>query len=253
MPRIARKNIKTSFVHVMVQGVNKEFIFEEEKHLRMYLQLMLKNANDNDFEILAYCMMNNHAHFLFCIENFVSFGKYMHMNNQKFAQEYNKDKQRCGVVFRNRYQVEPIYDINHLRNCIKYIHNNPVKANMVMNCNEYRYSSYHDYTRKEGIACNKILKEIFGDKDDYNLFFETSYDRNFIDVYNDVGMESYINAGITEFIKKNNYSLNQIFSERNVLKEMVFFLKNECNLLYKDIRDYFEIPKGIMDCMVKSK
>ena len=136
MPRIPRKDLNTPFIHVMVQGVNKEFIFDDKKYLRKYLKLILNNVDENKFTVLAYCMMNNHAHFLFYVEDFVEFEKYMHKNNLFFAQQYNTEKHRCGVLFRNRYRVEPIYDINHLKNCIKYIHNNPVKANMVKQCKD---------------------------------------------------------------------------------------------------------------------
>ena len=36
MPRIARKDMNTSFFHVIVQGVNKEFIFTKDNYKRKY-------------------------------------------------------------------------------------------------------------------------------------------------------------------------------------------------------------------------
>ena len=42
MPRIARKDLKTPFLHVMVQGINKEYIFNEEKYIKMYLNILQK-------------------------------------------------------------------------------------------------------------------------------------------------------------------------------------------------------------------
>jgi REP element-mobilizing transposase RayT len=128
MPRLARKSIETSYLHVMVQGIKKEFIFENKKYLMYYLQLIKENIQTDLFELLAYCMMNNHAHFLFFVNDICAFEKYMHFVNQKFAQKYNLENERVGVVFRNRYKVEPIYDTAYVSNCIKYIHENPVKA-----------------------------------------------------------------------------------------------------------------------------
>ena len=40
MPRLARKDINTQFLHVMVKGVNKEYIFEKDSNKRAYLSLM---------------------------------------------------------------------------------------------------------------------------------------------------------------------------------------------------------------------
>ncbi|MBQ9279901.1 MAG: transposase [Clostridia bacterium] len=253
MPRKARKDLNTPYIHVMVQGINKEYIFDEEKYLKTYLQYMKEGKSDEQFVLLAYCMMNNHAHFLFWINDFDSFEKYMHKNNLKFALKYNKEKNRCGVVFRNRYQVEPIYDNSHLKNCIKYIHNNPVKAKMVSKCEDYPYSSYNEYVHNVGVANNHILKEIFGTECNYVELFEGTYDRKFIDCEGSSEVEDYIISGIAEFVKRSNWDLLQIFSERTVLKKLIFFLKNECNLSYKEIRDYLEMPRGLLNSMVKNK
>ena len=40
MPRRARKDLHTSFFHVIVQGVNKEYIFENNKLKERYLQIL---------------------------------------------------------------------------------------------------------------------------------------------------------------------------------------------------------------------
>ena len=42
MPRIARKDYDTSFFHVMIQGINKEFIFNDDKNKEKYIELMCK-------------------------------------------------------------------------------------------------------------------------------------------------------------------------------------------------------------------
>ena len=75
--------------------------------------------------------MNNHAHFLIYTQDLEDFSKFMHRVNLIYAQKYNKEKNRCGVLFRNRYESEPIYNEKYLINCIKYIHDNPVKAGIV--------------------------------------------------------------------------------------------------------------------------
>ena len=42
MPRLARNLLGNIFIHNMVQGINKEYIFEEDFQKQKYLQLMKK-------------------------------------------------------------------------------------------------------------------------------------------------------------------------------------------------------------------
>ena len=65
MPRLARKKLNPPFLHVMVQGVNKEYIFDKEKDMELYLKIIQEYYPDYDADILAYCLMSNHAHFVF--------------------------------------------------------------------------------------------------------------------------------------------------------------------------------------------
>jgi len=253
MPRQARKDLGTPFLHVMVQGVNKEYIFYKEEYIEKYLDKIDKKIEDFDFEILAYCIMNNHAHFLLYAENIDEVGQFMHKSNLLYAQFYNKEKQRTGVLFRNRYQVEPIYNINYLINCIKYIHNNPVKAKIVEKNEEYKYSSYYDYKFNKGVTQTKIMKETFGTKCNYLQLFKESFDVRFIDA--DASNENrsiyrdYILEGIREFKRKYNKTIVELLSNREEFKKMIFFLNNTCKIKYVEIKDFFEMSRGTMDAL----
>ena len=64
MPRQSRKNLTGEFFHLIVQGINKERIFESDKMKEAYKSLLRKNLKDTKINILAYCVMNNHVHIL---------------------------------------------------------------------------------------------------------------------------------------------------------------------------------------------
>lgn len=192
MSRIARENIKTPFLHVMVQGVNKEYILNKESYIKMYLSIFNKYKQDYEITLIAYCIMNNHAHFLVYTEDIKGLGRFMQKVNLVYASKYNELESRVGVLFRNRYKTEPIEDRKYLLNCIKYIHNNPVKAGIVNRCEDYRYSSYNDYVKNIGIANSDILKSIFGQNCNYILLFERTYDRIFMDLDEVVNTKYYI-------------------------------------------------------------
>lgn len=249
MPRIARKDLRTNFLHIMVQGVNKEYIFEKDIYIEKFLIILKKYIEQYDITIISYCIMNNHAHILIYVNNIMDLGKLMHKINIIYAQFYNKEKNRCGVVFRNRYQSEPIYDITHLTNCINYIHMNPVKAKMVKKCEEYKYSSYRDYKLNRGICKSKIMEKIYGKNFDFSSLLSKGNNCLFIDVNKPKICEinEMIDIKINEFKKNNDFCLIEILSDRNNLKLLIKYLRNECNFKYVDICNRLDINKSLIN------
>ena len=251
MPRLARKNIETEFIHVMVQGINKEYIFNESKYLLTYLGLIKDNIDYDSFSLLAYCMMSNHAHFLFHINNIEVFENYMHRVNQSFAQMYNKETKRVGVIFRNRYRVEPICDENYLINCINYIHNNPVEARMVKKPEEYPFSSYNDYVSKTGVSQDRLIKEILGN--DFNAIIskKKTPKRLFMDNEKNLDIENYIESGMKSFLKEKNKDLVDILSSRRTLRDLLLFLKTNINIPYSEVGRYLGISINSLKYVLK--
>ena len=62
--RQVRETLESSFFHVMVQGIRKEYIFSKEQYIRMYLKLLNEKRKELKIKVIAYCIMNNHAHLL---------------------------------------------------------------------------------------------------------------------------------------------------------------------------------------------
>jgi putative transposase len=55
-------------------------------------------------------------------------------------------------LFQDRYKSEPIEDDSYFLTVLRYIHQNPQKAKMCKKIDEYKWSSYHDYIRQNGIT-----------------------------------------------------------------------------------------------------
>lgn len=219
----------------------------------MYLETINKYKNNYNFEIITHCMMNNHAHFLIYTEDIIGFGKFMHKVNLTYASTFNKEEHRCGVLFRNRYKTEPIYDIKYLINCIKYIHDNPVKAGIVKKCEDYKYSSYNDYINHTGATKSMIMCELFGSDFDYEAMFAKLDERRFMDIDDDTAKDTnrYILACLCEFQKRKHATLVDILSNRNIFKRLIFFLNKEKGLKFVEIRLFFDVPRGAMDFLKK--
>lgn len=214
LPRKARCNLRGNFFHIMVQGINKEYIFQNNKYKDKYIKL-LKDAKMFDIKIIAFCIMDNHAHLLLEILEIKKLSKFMWKINFEFARYYNEKEKRVGVVFRNRYRIQEIYDKKYLLCCIAYIYNNPVKAGMVNDCKDYKYSNYNELKAKTEYAI-----------EDKNKLNEKNYSK-FIDVKEEkIDMKKVI----SNFLNKEQIELKKIKENKNILKRLVKHIKNTCDV-----------------------
>lgn len=176
MPRHPRRTEASNYFHVIVQGIEKKYIFERTKYKNKYYELIMKNAEKYDVKVLAYCIMDNHAHFLMYAEKIEKISICMKISNIVFAQMYNKEEKRVGYVFRDRFVSEPILSERQLYMCLAYIHFNPVKAGIVKNINQYFYSSYNDFLYRRNIVNSETLKCLFGEDKNYMTTFKLIHD-----------------------------------------------------------------------------
>lgn len=198
MPRVKRDcwNEYEVCAHIMSKGLNGEEIFKQNKDKEKYLELINMNYNNYKIAIIAYCIMNNHIHMILYSQQMKNISYFMHKINTIYAIYYNKKYSRKGFVFQNRFKSKVIDSENYLNSCINYIHLNPVKAGIVKNKEDYKYSSYRQYT-EENFYKNKIegfYKNYFEYKDeDFNF-------NNEINNINDC-IEKYLIAYKIKFIE----------------------------------------------------
>ena len=151
-----------------------------------------------------------------------------------------------GYVFRNRYRSEPIFDSTYLKQCIVYIHNNPVKAGICESPSQYVHSSYNEILEDKSILVS--ISSI------YNFFenierFKNSHKKVKFDSYLDTleEKEKYFQEEIENFLKKNNINANNVNKNVFILKP---FLKNiiEKNLMTKkEIEERMNISRYMLN------
>ena len=225
MPRKPRNNIRTPFIHVMTQGINKSYIFSEEQDIKYYISTMYNIKEKYSIKIIAYCIMNNHAHILIETNDVDNLSKYMQCLNTKYAIYYNKKYNRIGYVFRDRYRSEEILSENHLNNCIQYIYNNPVKAKICKEAEEYPYSN-----------CKFSKLEIKGDIEQYT----------FMDIE-----EKEYGKTIREYMSKSNLKIDNLLKNKTDLRKMVIYLKNEEKISYRNMEKELGISRETLRKSVK--
>lgn len=217
MPRCPRGYLNTSFFHVMTQGINKSYIFENPKDILYYTNKMSKLAKDQNIEIVAYCIMSNHAHLLIQTSQINELSKYMQRLNTSYAKYYNKKYNKVGFVFRNRYEAEGIYGEKQLYNCVKYIANNPVKAGICENPEQYKFSRYPKINQED----DDTYYFIDTNKDDYTLCKEV----------------------IEKFLLDNDATLDTLKKNKEELKILILLLKERYNISFRKISAEIGISK----------
>lgn len=246
MPRKARQEIKSKFLHIMIQGINREYIFNKEKDAKIYLNILKEKIKKIDVYIISYCMMNNHAHFLVYARDVNSVSKLMKQVNTGYAIYYNKHYNRCGYVFRNRFKSEEILSREYLINCIHYIHNNPVKAKMCNSQSEYKFSSFREFKNKNYlINKNKVLKILNIYNIDLNtILIEDSTDYNFIDDEDLKDKDDLKAKVLEEFLQtKNIDGIVKLKSNDKYLKEISIIMHKKYGFTQKEIAEIIGVNR----------
>lgn len=186
MSRMPRELSETGLYHIIFRGLNRQNIFEEEADFYMMKNILRKTKEENAFNIYAYCFMSNHGH-LFIEENQAGDISYiMHRILTKYAGWYNKKYIRSGSLFGNRYKSEPVEKDSYLLSLLRYIHQNPLKAGIVKDLSQYKWSSYNEYigALNNGITdIEFILKMLANNKNEARI--------SFIDFHNEIEKDSF--------------------------------------------------------------
>jgi len=157
MPRAARRKSETGIYHIMLRGVNKQDLFEDDTDRLEFLQHLFRYKQLSDIDLYAYCLMSNHVHLLLK-EKQQNTSTYVKQISSSYVYYFNSKYARNGHLFQERYKSEPVEDDDYFLIVLRYIHQNPVKANIVSSVEEYKWSSYNDYLKKKRINFELALK-----------------------------------------------------------------------------------------------
>lgn len=143
MARQARKRSESGIYHIIMIGVNRQDIFYDEDDYQYFIEIVERVKTDR-FNMYGYCLMSNHIHLLLHEKN-EEIHQIMKRIASSYAWWYNRKYYRTGHVFQGRYRSECVEDDGYLLTVIRYIHKNPVKAGVVSEPEDYRWSSIHEY------------------------------------------------------------------------------------------------------------
>ena len=174
MPRKARTISITGYFHVIVRGIGKQILFEENKDYGYYVSLLRKYAVETGVTICAYCLMDNHVHLLL---NDVKgdLALFMKKMGVSYAIYFNKKYERTGHLFQDRFISEAVEDEGYLLTVFRYILNNPYAAG-ICPASEYLWSSYGRYEDPESFVDTTLLRQMIGNWEQYAEFIAEKND-----------------------------------------------------------------------------
>ncbi len=244
--RTFKRNINTSFFHIISQGINKEYIFDSQENKEKYMKIIEETKEKINTTILAYCIMGNHIHILFYEKDVHQLTKFMHRVNLIYAKYYNKKNDRVGYVFRDRYNLQPILSEKYLYSCVKYIHNNPVKANLCEKPEQYEYSSFKKnrfYTNTEierNVRKFIVMREPEEDEEQEFAFLEVERDKE------QIGKEL-----LQKTMEENHITKEELKNNIELLKRIVKNLNTNYNLSFRKIEKLLGVGRETLRKIVQ--
>lgn len=164
MGRKPREKSGLGIYHVMLRGINRQDIFEDEEDYLVFKRqlhhvVFFKDENGKPQPsrciIYAYCLMTNHVHLLIK-ETEEGLSVVIKRITVAYALYYNGKYQHAGHLFQNRFRSEAVNDEAYFFTLLRYIHQNPVAAGITKAVKEYRWSSwieYENYNKEQQTIC----------------------------------------------------------------------------------------------------
>lgn len=130
--------------HITQRGVRSMDIFKNDSDRITYLQFIKEETQRCEIDILAWCLMTNHVHFVALPHNEFSFARGFGEAHKRYTRMKNFQEGVRGYLFQGRFG-SCVLDERHLLAAVQYVENNPVAAGIVKNAWEYPWSSaaYH--------------------------------------------------------------------------------------------------------------
>ncbi len=131
---------------MILRGNNRQVIFRDDADRRLLLDLLGQHAKAQGVEIHAYVLMDNHLHLLVTPRRDRALPLMMQSVGRTYVRAFNQRHGRTGTLWEGRYRSTLIQTDRYLLACMAYIDLNPVRAGLVLQPQDYGWSSHVHYT-----------------------------------------------------------------------------------------------------------
>lgn len=130
--------------HVLNRANARLPIFFKEDDFEMFESILEDACAEYDMRMLAYCLMPNHFHLVIYPQKDGELQKFMQWLTLTHTQRWHTKNNTTGTghLYQGRYKSVLVQDDTHLLGLIRYVERNPLRANLVKNLSNWRFSSY---------------------------------------------------------------------------------------------------------------
>lgn len=147
MARPLRLEFEGALYHVTSRGDRREPIFEDDIDRHSLLKVVEQGMKRFDAVVFAYCLMDNHYHFVLQSRQ-PNLSRLMRHINGVYTQAYNRRHRKIGHLFQGRFKAVLVDRDAYLLEVCRYVDLNPVRAGMVRRPQDWVWSSYRAHTAK---------------------------------------------------------------------------------------------------------
>jgi putative transposase len=141
MPRTARLDAPGVLHHVMIRGIEGRKIFRNNKDRKDFVERLENLCPEMQTKCYAWAFISNHAHFLFRTGT-KPLSRLMRRLLTGYVIGFNHRHGRRGQLFQNRYKSIICQEENYLRELVRYIHLNPIRAGIIQSLDELKNFNY---------------------------------------------------------------------------------------------------------------
>jgi putative transposase len=142
MPRLLLPEVP---LHITQRGINKGAIFLDDEDRHLYRRLMHQAFERQQVALHAFVLMDNHVHLLVTAPTSHQLSEAMRHLGQCYVRAFNLKYRRCGSLWQGRFKSCLVQPDRYLLNVMRYIELNPVRAAMVRQPEDHRWSSVHTH------------------------------------------------------------------------------------------------------------
>lgn len=259
MPREARQRSASGVYHIMSRGNSQMEIFHDDADNLTFLKF-LSEAVDDDFQVIAYCLMGNHFHLLVITnkEKDDVLESKMKSILIRYVEYYNRRYCRVGILFQGRFKSQPVETVSYFCRVVRYIHYNPVAAEICADMQDYPWSSYREYfcqnddSKTKYFSVNKDYALMLHDLDWFRMWHERREDNaaGFVDVDTTIhssgcGTDSLLDGRFSYLYK---FKISTLASKDEATQRK--YIRRICieeGFAPKQVSRMTGIPKGLVD------
>jgi REP element-mobilizing transposase RayT len=130
MPRKARIDASGALHHIIIRGIERRSIFRDDADRENFLIRLALIFDPSRTACYAWALMPNHVHLLLRTGD-VPIASVMQKLLTGYAVSFNLRHRRHGQLFQNRYKSILCQEDAYLKELVRYIHLNPLRAGLV--------------------------------------------------------------------------------------------------------------------------